>query len=321
MVPGTLSSSSEVPGVVMLADLLCDYSPAVVPARSLQQRKAARLARLCRQALVAEAELTPKPGLVDRRGSGSHKDLSLSVMRRSAIAIEPYFYAMALISSGEYACQDLRERLAVIGRAAESAMYKATGGSNAHKGAIWILGLLVSGAAITNAGATAGNIAHIASKIAAFEDRAAPGTITHGHVVTATYGVRGARGEALEGFPHIVEIGLPTIRDKRSQGLSEAVARRDTLLSIMSRLDDTCILYRGKAAALRVVKAGATKIMAAGGCGTRVGALAFMDFDRQLVDTRISPGGSADLLAATLFIDAMERGQNEVQQDQSWTEE
>jgi triphosphoribosyl-dephospho-CoA synthase len=58
---------------------------------------AAQLAALCRWALIAEAELTPKPGLVDRRGSGAHRDLSLPIMRRSALAIEPYFGDMAAV--------------------------------------------------------------------------------------------------------------------------------------------------------------------------------------------------------------------------------
>jgi triphosphoribosyl-dephospho-CoA synthetase len=55
----------------------------------------AHLAFVAKQAMVAEAELTPKPGLVDRRGSGAHKDLSLTRMRQSAEAIEPFFASMA----------------------------------------------------------------------------------------------------------------------------------------------------------------------------------------------------------------------------------
>jgi triphosphoribosyl-dephospho-CoA synthase len=230
------------------------------------------LARLCKQALVAEAELTPKPGLVDRRGAGSHNDLSLSIMRRSALAIEPYFYQMALISSGACASQQLRERLAAIGREAERAMYTTTGGSNSHKGAIWVLGLLASAASITSEDttATATAIAETAGTIAAFHDRAAPRLVTHGHVVAERYGVRGARGEALEAFPHVVHVGLPTLRARRSGDATESVARMDTLLSIMSRLEDTCVLYRGEAAALGTVRDGAHRVIAAGGCGTAV---------------------------------------------------
>ena len=60
--------------------------------------EAVRLAGLACQSLIAEAELTPKPGLVDRRGAGAHSDLSLSIMKRSALAIEPYFRQMAAYS-------------------------------------------------------------------------------------------------------------------------------------------------------------------------------------------------------------------------------
>ncbi len=125
----------------MRADQLSNPATATVSALSEAERQAVWLARLCKQSLVAEAELTPKPGLVDRRGAGSHNDLSLSNMRRSALAIEPYFYQMALISWEAHVNQQLRERLAAIGRDADRAMYKTTDGSNSHKGAIWALGL------------------------------------------------------------------------------------------------------------------------------------------------------------------------------------
>src|SRR5579859_1596595 len=81
------------------------------------------LAALAREALIAEAELTPKPGLVDRRGSGAHHDLSLELMRQSAVAIEPYFAAMAACSEGNHLDGSLRSQLAALGRHAERAMY------------------------------------------------------------------------------------------------------------------------------------------------------------------------------------------------------
>lgn len=307
----------------MIADLMSKSATAMVCARSEAERLAAWLARLCMQALVAEAELTPKPGLVDRRGAGSHNDLSLSIMRRSALALQPYFYQMALISSGACASQQLREHLAAIGREAERAMYMTTGGSNSHKGSIWVLGLLASAASITNRDttATATAIAETAGTIAAFHDRATPRLVTHGHVVAARYGVRGARGEALEAFPHVVHVGLPTLRARRAGGATESVSRMDTLLSIMSRLEDTCVLYRGKAAALQAVRSGARKVIAAGGCGSMHGKQQLRRLDRKLLTLGVSPGGSADLLAATLFLDAVERRQNEVQKDRSWSED
>jgi triphosphoribosyl-dephospho-CoA synthase len=286
------------------------------------QVRAIRLAALARQALVAEAELTPKPGLVDRRGAGAHIDLSLTTMKRSALAIEPYLRDMALISRRHYPSQPLRERLAVIGREAEHAMLKATGGSNAHKGAIWILGLLTSATAMRDEGQPlASTIAGTAKKIASFEDRATPRLVSHGDLVAKRYGVTGARGEALSGFPHVVEIGLRILHLRRASGATETVARLDTLLGIMSCLDDTCLLYRGGEEALVTAKAGAAAVESAGGSGTVLGKQRLQRLDHRLLELGASPGGSGDLLAATLFLDAVGRGDNEVQADRSGSED
>jgi triphosphoribosyl-dephospho-CoA synthase len=91
------------------------------------------LAELAWQSLIAEVELTPKPGLVDGRSSGSHSDLSLDLMRRSADAIAPYFTRMALASAEAQMDTSLRAVVASIGRDAEAAMLRATSGSNAHR--------------------------------------------------------------------------------------------------------------------------------------------------------------------------------------------
>ena len=283
---------------------------------------AAWLANLASQALIAEAELTPKPGLVDRRGAGAHNDLSLDIMRLSARAIEPYFREMALISDGARPNQEIREQLAAIGRNAERAMFRATGGSNSHKGAIWVLGLLISAAAMhDDEHPTASKIAATAQIIASFEDRAAPRLVSHGDVVAKRYGASGARGEALQGFPHVVEVGLPTLRLRRTSGATEYVARLDALLSIIARLDDTCLLYRGGTDALMTAKEHALTVERAAGVGTEIGRQQLTLLDRQLLKIKVSPGGSADLLAATLFLDAVERKQSEVEADESWPED
>ena len=287
-----------------------------------RQARAMRLAVLAREALIAEAELTPKPGLVDRRGAGTHNDLSLSIMRRSAFTIEPYFCEMAAFSQGTHPSQELRERLAVVGREAERAMFRVTNGSNSHKGAIWILGLLISAAALhTENGVKVSKITSTAKEIASFADRATPRLVSHGDMVAKKYGVAGARGEALRGFPHVVDVGLPMLRSKRASGATERVARLDTLLSIMSRLDDTCLLYRGGKMALVAAKEGAIAVSRSGGSGTAIGRQKLFRLDHRLLELGVSPGGSGDLLAATLFLDAVERSRNEVQPDQSGSED
>jgi triphosphoribosyl-dephospho-CoA synthase len=282
--------------------------------------RSCQLGSLARQALIAEAELTPKPGLVDRRGSGAHTDLSLDLMRRSATVLEPFFADMASAAEGRVPDRDLREKLAAIGRDAERAMYKATEGANSHKGAIWILGLLVAGAA-RKGGQTACEIAAGAAAIARLPDRGGLNIVTHGVIVRNRYGVAGARGEACRGFPHVIRLGLPTLRKQRKAGFREEVCRLDALLAIMSRLDDTCLLYRGGTEALNVAKARARAVLLAGGYGNSRGWMKACDLDRELSARRISPGGSADLLAATIFLDAVERRQSEISSDKSKWEE
>src|SRR5690349_658100 len=88
------------------------------------------------EALVAEALLTPRPALVDLRGSGAHRDLDLTRLLRSAASLRVGFLRMAECAEGRAPCQSLREDLARIGREAERDMLVATDGSNAHRGAI-----------------------------------------------------------------------------------------------------------------------------------------------------------------------------------------
>ncbi len=275
-----------------------------------------RLARLAWQALVAEAELTPKPGLVDRRGSGSHTDLTLDRMRRSARTIAPYFAEMALRAAVVPMDQELRATVAAVGRQAEVAMLRATAGSNAHKGAIWVLGLLVC-AASQSEDLRSENIARNAGYLARLPDRARPQIVSHGELVRSRYGATGARGEACANFPHMTGVGLPALREARRAGRTEQDSRLIALLEIMSHLDDTCVLYRGGTEAQELVHSGSTHILKVGGPGTAEGNAALRDLDRELVGRRISPGGSADVLAATLFLDALEHGQNEVEKDNS----
>lgn len=287
---------------------------------SLSARRASeRLADLARQSLIAEAELTPKPGLVDRRGSGSHTDLSLDRMRLSAAVIAPYFAAMAEASSALPIGLLLRAKAAAIGRDAEAAMLRNTEGSNTHKGAIWVLGLLVTAARQTD-DPRPESIAAVARLLAQLPDRARPHAVSHGDLVRSRYGAMGARGEAYAGFPHVVDVGLPALRGSRRRGCTETHSRLTSLLSIMAHLEDTCVLYRGGQEGLAIVTKGSRAVLNAGGPGSAAGAEAMHRLDRELVSRRISPGGSADLLAATLFLDAVKRGLNEIESDTSATE-
>ena len=266
----------------------------------------ARLADFAVTALVDEAKLTPKPGLVDQRGGGAHRDLDLAAMLRSAESLRASFATMARIARSGASDAALRERLAFVGRHGEQEMLAATGGSNAHRGSIWALGLLIAGAAIDGSG-EASAIAARAAAIARHPDRFAPNPDSNGARASARYGVSGARGEAIAGFPHAVRIGLPVLRSGRLNGLTEDEARIDALIAVMASLDDTCLLHRGGRTALDAGKTGARNVIAAGGFGSNDGRSAFAILERRMLDLGVSPGGSADALAATLFLDRVER--------------
>ena len=265
------------------------------------QSQAARLASLAVRALLEEAELTPKPALVDEHGPGAHTDLSLTLMRRSARLLRPHFEIMALASFQKILSQTLREELGAIGRAAERSMLSITGGVNTHRGAIWTLGLLVSAAAMGSRAPAA--VAACAGKLACLPDPNAPSQSSNGSMVSRRYKVSGARGEAQAGFPHAVTIGLPMLYRSRLQGTAETQARLDALMAIMTSLNDTCLLHRGGFLALKTAQAGATAVLAAGGTATARGWSLLQRLDRDLIALNASPGGSADLLAATLFLD------------------
>jgi len=266
---------------------------------------AARLAETAVQALIDEAELTPKPALVDGRGCGVHPDMSLATLRCSAITLGPFFHDMALASLDRAPSVALRERLAAIGRAGEQAMLAATGGVNAHRGAIWALGLMVAAVAMRQS-ADVGEVGAAVAELAKLPDRFAPDSLSHGRLAAARYGVGGARAEALAGFPHALQVCLPALRSARARGVEERLARLDALMAVVAVMDDTCLLHRGGLAALDVAKAGAAAVLAAGGCGSFAGLAELACLDAALVALNASPGGAADMLAAALFIDGFQ---------------
>ncbi|MDN2487146.1 triphosphoribosyl-dephospho-CoA synthase [Kosakonia sacchari] len=262
----------------------------------------ARTATLC---LIDEARLSPKPGLVDSRGSGAHHDLTLELMERSAHSLTPTFQALAQQSWRRPADVALRQTIGRLGREGEQQMMVATGGVNTHRGAIWALGLLVSAVAMSGGSAPAQDIAATAAKLAQLPDDAAPKLFSKGLRATHRYRVPGAREEAQQGFPHIIKLALPQLHHSRLRGSSEAQARLDALMAIMTSLSDTCVLSRAGLEGLEAMRLGAGAVLQAGGVASKAGQQALAELDARMLALNASPGGAADLLAATLFLDRM----------------
>lgn len=130
--------------------------------------------------LIDEARLSPKPGLVDSRGSGAHQDLTLALMERSARSLQPTFHALAQQSWRRPADIALRETVGRLGREGEAQMMQATGGVNTHRGAIWALGLLVSAVAMLGGEGQSQTIADTAAALARLPDSLAPKSFSKG---------------------------------------------------------------------------------------------------------------------------------------------
>lgn len=270
---------------------------------------AERLADLAVDALIDEADLSPKPALVDRRSSGAHTDLHLGLMHASALSLWPAFKQMAdaAIAVSEIN-PALRETIGRLGREGEAAMMRTTSGVNTHRGAIWALGLLVTAAALNPDDLSPERLCQRAGRLALIEDRhqTASKSQSHGQTVAQKYGAKGAREQAQAGFPAVTQTGLPQLICSRAAGHGEQNARLDALLAIMTTLSDTCVLYRAGEEGLHAMQHGAQRVLDAGGSATLSGRRALNQLDQQLLSLNASPGGAADLLAACLFIDRLE---------------
>ena len=174
-------------------------------------------ARLSVRALLYEVTTTPKPGLVDRRNSGSHKDMDVFTFMDSAAALYPYFEACARMGRGtaERPASETFEALRPLGCEAEGEMLEATGGVNTHKGAVFSVGIVCAALGRLDRALWA-DAARVLAEVSAmtagltekdFADVTAENAATTGQKLYAEYGITGVRGQ--------VEAGLPAGRVSR----------------------------------------------------------------------------------------------------------
>ena len=271
------------------------------------------IAHLATQALQAELDTTPKPGLVDKDNNGAHRDMDYALMQRSIDTLHPYFVKLALLG-----CADALPSHTAIrdaGIEAEKAMLSATNGVNTHKGALFSMGLAVVAAA------------HEERKIAANEEQilkernggedvlvslqttikalaaSFPDTNgTHGSkaklLSKGTTAIKGALDNAREGYEMLFAEWLPFYIERRKE--RDAHTLHKTLLRIMCDLDDTNVIYRTDLATAEEVKQEARALL------DSFSKTALKDMDRHYTTRNISPGGAADMLSLTIFIGSIQ---------------
>ncbi len=296
---GRLHPVSELTRVTdkLLSDYLLDYD-------------AARIAKTAEDSLVSEVYTTPKPGLVDRDGRGSHTDMGIEEFLHSAKALFPYFKdAVKIGILGKDDAPDrvfagLRER----GIVAEGEMYAATGGVNTHKGIIFSMGIICC--AVGRLMGTDGNIPRTDDILAEAAKLAEAGVKrdlsrmkqdTAGGRAYLKYGQRGIRGEVADGFPSVKNIALPIYRKCLKEGKNKNDAGVLTLLHLIANIYDTSIYNRGGDEGVTYARERARALLSYG--EPKMSDIRALGAD--FTNKRLSPGGCADLLSITYFLSSL----------------
>lgn len=262
------------------------------------------IARLAVQSLLCEVYATPKPGLVDQCNSGSHTDMDLLTFLRSTAALWPYFRRCARVGLENTQPEAVFPLLRKAGLDAEKAMLNATGGVNTHKGAIFTMGILCGAAGMLHPDrwqdpeALSAQCAAISRGVVQrdFANLEQPRTV--GEKLFVQFGITGARGQAEAGFPAALKIGLPVLEEGLARGKSLNEALCAALLHILAATQDTNLIKRGGRIAQMQLQV-ALKTM--------LDVQPFPDreilesLDQMFIRRGLSPGGSADLLAASCF--------------------
>lgn len=267
------------------------------------------IAHLATQALQAELDTTPKPGLVDKDNNGAHRDMDYALMQRSIHTLHPYFVQLALLGFADTLPSHTSIR--DIGIEAEKAMLAATNGVNTHKGALFSMGLAVVAAAHEK------DTDSLQTTIKALAANFPDTNGTHGSkaklLSKGTTAIKGALDNAREGYEMLFAEWLPFYIELRKE--HDAHTLHKTLLRIMCDLDDTNVIHRTDLATAKEVKQEAralldsfSKAHTAEDKEKRIAAelLALKDMDKRYTARNISPGGAADMLSLTIFIGSIQ---------------
>ena len=272
-----------------------------------QRRRHSSLAHTIGQkavrALYAELMLYPKPGLVSPVDSGAHDDMDVTTFMRSLVSLRHYFVSIAAHGAAGAPFHVLQS----LGLSAEKRMLDATDGINTHRGAIFCMGLLAAAAGWLHSQslnvtgeALADTIGFMwAGDIAALT---ATSTDSNGGRAIRRYGGRGARDEALVGFPTLMNVALPILQSTLESQDSPELAMVQSLFAVMAHLDDTNLLHRGGPEGLTFVQTQAKHFLIQGGVFNPNWRSIAFELHQACIARHLSPGGAADMLAAAWFV-------------------
>ena len=259
-----------------------------------------RIVSLAHNSLYAELKCYPKAGLVSLVDSGSHHDMDKDTFLASIAALDYYWLQMIMLGEKNAPFSEL----VTAGKTAESAMLRATNNINTHRGAIFILGILVAACAASYVKQTkfamipdlirdlwgASILQHRTSKI------------SHGQQVRNRYLSNKCDiiHHAASGFKEIFSLYLSQL--KEFYPIYGEVAYVQLFYILLSQVQDTNLLYRGGLVGLEFAQTQAQKFISAGGITQQDWLPNSQSIHQQFIKRNLSPGGCADLLAATIFV-------------------
>jgi triphosphoribosyl-dephospho-CoA synthase len=276
------------------------------------RRGAHHIARQAVRSLYHELALYPKPGLVSFRDNGAHCDMNAATFMCSLFSLRGYFVAIAAAGMQDAGFKELQQ----LGIAAESHMLRATRGVNTHRGAIFSHGMLAAAAGCAvrlNIEPSDDNLREILMEKWSRDLRAIAiaGTAfaSNGQLMAARYGVTGARGEALHGFPSVFEIALPALRFALARGSDTQHALLHTFFVLLAATMDTNVLFRGGSEGLGFIQTQAKDFLERGSVFATGWKQRAVSLHRRCSAKNLSPGGCADLLAAAWFVHQLQSTQ------------
>jgi len=247
--------------------------------------------KVIRESIQAELDLHPKFGLVTPFSTGSHPDMDYTLMKRASETIIPFLEKMFFAGWGQTDLEVLLPKIRAKGIAAEQAMLESTGGINAYRGLIFSLGLMLAscGYSLGRAGDFSDLFTTVAKMTTGLTTELLSGGNSDGKTAYQRYHITGARGEAEQGFPSVREALFHLKTDSWED-------RMRTLTFLIGRVEDTVLLKRcGSFEKYREVQDTFAN-------WKDYSSEALEELTKRCMANRLSFGGSADLLALSIFV-------------------
>ncbi len=267
------------------------------------------------QAILLEVCTSPKPGLVTRMSNGSHTDMSIFTFAMSSAVLSRAFGELYNIGLDHFGSgPSLLKKIRRYGVAAEKELLRVTKGVNTQRGILFAGGILSAAAGYALKTRHTGRIIDVINIVrditrGLVKEELADNSgepVTAGEKLYRYYNVTGIRGEVEKGFPSVMLHGLPAMNEAFMKGASVNDALVHALISLMTVVEDSNVIWRTDIITAEEVKLCASEILKKGSVFTDEGRKAILDSGRFFEKKRISPGGCADLLSVTICLYLLE---------------